>query len=273
MQQIGFIGGGNMASSIIAGLLTTGAYQGSQIWVSSPEIDKLQALKQRYGVHISCDNHSLVEQCPQLVLAVKPQVMQDMLAPLKATLSQRQSLLISIAAGISVDALINWSGSQQIIRCMPNTPAMLGLGATGLYATAQVSADKRQLANTIMQAVGKTTWLEQEVQIDAITALSGSGPAYYFLFMEAMIDAAQTLGLDKEIATEFCIQTAKGASAMAEASELDIKTLRQQVCSPNGTTEKAIASLQQDKLEQSVSNAMQAAYARAQELGRALFKG
>lgn len=270
MDNIGFIGSGNMASSILAGLLKANSYKASNIWVSSPDSKKLEELKAQYGVNISTCNEEVAKNCSKIILSVKPQVMQTMLAPLKTSLEASQPLLISIAAGISVNSLIKFSGAKQIVRCMPNTPSMLGLGATGLFATKQVSEGQREQAQIIMQAVGQTVWLEDEQQIDAITALSGSGPAYYFLFMEAMIEAAQALGLSKQTAESFCIQTAKGASAMAEASNLDIKTLRQQVCSPNGTTEKAIERFQQNNLEDTVFQAMQAAYKRAAELGKEL---
>lgn len=270
MHNIGFIGSGNMATSIVAGLLKAGKYQADNIWLASPDSKQLEALKEQYGINISTKNDALIGTCSQIVLAVKPQIMHAVLNDLKPNLSKHQPLLISIAAGITIKSLSRWSECEQIVRCMPNTPAMLGLGATGLYASKQVSPVQKESAETIMQAVGKTVWTDEEQQLDAITALSGSGPAYYFLFMEAMIEAAQSLGLAKHTAEAFCIQTAQGAAAMAQASNLDIKTLRQQVCSPNGTTEKAIESLQKDELEKTVLNAMQAAYTRAGELGEEL---
>ncbi len=265
-NTIAFIGGGNMARSLIGGLIQDGTAP-EQIWVSDRNAEQLQALQQRFGIHTSSDNLTAAAEADVLVLAVKPQVLHSVASELQALVQQRQPLVISVAAGIREQDLNRWlGGNVAIVRCMPNTPALIQTGASGLYANAQVSASQRDQAESILRAVGIALWLEHEAQMDAVTALSGSGPAYFFLFMEAMQNAAQALGLSADQAKLLTLQTALGASKMALESEEDCAVLRQRVTSPGGTTERALNSFEHDDLRASVQRALNAACERSREL-------
>jgi len=204
-------------------------------------------------------------------LAVKPQVLQTVCKHIQPSIQAQQPLIISVAAGIRTEDINRWLGDHQaIVRAMPNTPALIQSGATGLFANAQVTAQQKEHAEHIMRAAGLTVWVEQENKIDAVTALSGSGPAYYFLFMEAMEHAAQELGLDPKTAHLLTMQTALGAAKMVLESSDDCATLRKNVTSPNGTTEKAIQTFEAEGLRTMVAKAMQAAHHRANELANEL---
>lgn len=270
MTQIAFIGGGNMATSIIGGLIQQGDTSANMIHVSDPNADQVAKLADDFGIQPHTDNAQAVANADVVIMAVKPQVMKDVLAPMRATLTARQPMLISIAAGISLQSLSQWSGCQAIVRCMPNTPSLVGLGATGLYATESVSLDQRNIADSLLRAVGVSVWVQSEAEIDAVTALSGSGPAYYFLLMEAMVQAGVKLGLSEETATQLTLQTALGAGKMAADSDVTPAELRRRVTSPGGTTERAIQTFEAAHLRDIVEAAMQAASDRAAELSQQL---
>lgn len=266
---IAFIGGGNMAAALIGGLIADG-HPAQQLIVSDPSTERLQALS-ACGVLTTNDNLDALAQADVVVLAVKPQVLKPVAQALSPALQEHQPLVISIAAGVTCDTLNLWLGGNcALVRCMPNTPAMLQTGATGLYATEQVTETQRAQAESILRAVGLTQWVEKESLIDAVTALSGSGPAYYFLFMEAMQAAGEQLGLDAESARLLTLQTALGAARMAIESPEDPATLRARVTSPGGTTEQAIKRFEAGQLRELVQAAMQAACDRSVELSKQL---
>lgn len=269
--KIAFIGAGNMASSIIGGLVAK-SVSPRQIVASDPQARTLEHLKTVAPVRTTGDNRQAIANADVVVLAVKPQAMREVLAPLAEELRRHRPLLISIAAGIEIRSLAQWLGSDTlpIVRCMPNTPALVQSGATGLFASAAVSAEQRQLADSILRAVGITLWLEEEEQLDAVTAVSGSGPAYFFLVMEAMQAAGEKLGLPAEVAEQLTLQTALGAAQMAVASGVDAAELRRRVTSPNGTTERAIAAFEAGELRQLFEQALTDCRDRARELAREL---
>lgn len=262
---IGFIGAGNMATALIEGLLAQGL-AATVLWASDTDAAKLAALAQK-GVHTTLDNKALVQACDVVVLAVKPQAMGAVLAALDDTLEHHDCLLVSIAAGIRISTLEAATRSgQAVVRCMPNTPALVLAGASGLYANQWVSAAQKDLAQALLAAVGKACWLDSEDQIDAVTALSGSGPAYFFLLMEAMQDAGVALGLPADVARELCLQTALGSAKLALASDVDVAELRRRVTSPNGTTEAAIKQFESEDLRAIVARALGKAAQRSKEL-------
>ena len=266
MSTIAFIGAGNMASAIMGGLIENG-FQANNIWACDPSEEKLAELSQDLGVQTTTNNAEAVAKADTVILAVKPQIMEAVLTPLQSTINEKQPLIISVAAGINLQSLASWVGGQPaIVRCMPNTPALVGQGASGLFANDQVSAEQQTDAEDILNAVGISVWVQQESELDAVTAVSGSGPAYYFLFMEAMIEAGQKLGLSEETAKALTLKTALGAATMASNSEHAPAQLRKNVTSPNGTTEQAIKSFQENGLEGLVEKALTAANDRSVEL-------
>ncbi|PJG58027.1 pyrroline-5-carboxylate reductase [Aeromonas cavernicola] len=263
-RTLAFIGAGNMSRSIIAGLVRAG-YPASLITAANPSRPKLEGLSNDYGIHITQSNIEAARDAEVIVLAVKPQLMAGMLAELG---SLEGKLLISIAAGITVARLGEMAGGHdRIIRTMPNTPALLGLGMTGLYAPEHIAARDRDFAEQMMQAVGKTLWVEQESGINGIIAAAGSAPAYFFLFMQAIAEEAEAMGFSPEQARLLVQQTALGAAAMVEQNpDLALQTLREQVTSKGGTTAEAIKTFQQQGLMPLTAQAMQAAVARATEM-------
>jgi len=262
---IGFIGAGNMASALLAGLLAKGIAP-AQLWVANPSAAKLTAFAAQ-GVNTTSDNLAVVAHCQTIVLAVKPQKMATVVQALQTSLTTKPCLLISIAAGISCHSLLGWTQpSQAIVRCMPNTPALVGAGACGMFANANVNADQKLAAQAIMQAVGSVCWLKREQQLDAVTALSGSGPAYFFLLIQAMQAAGIKLGLPAEIARQLSLQTAFGAAKLALHSDMDVIELRRRVSSPGGTTEAAIKQFESEDFHNMVERALTQAALRAQEL-------
>ncbi|MFQ2246088.1 pyrroline-5-carboxylate reductase [Aeromonas enteropelogenes] len=267
-KTIAFIGAGNMSRSIIAGLVKAG-YPAEKITAANPSLPKLEALASDYGIHVTQDNADAARHAEVIVLAVKPQLMADMLGTLVGELgSLAGKLLISIAAGIKVARLGEMAGGHaRIIRTMPNTPALLGLGMTGLYAPDTVDQEDRDFAEQMMQAVGKTLWVEQESGINGVIAAAGSAPAYFFLFMQAIAEEAEAMGFRPEQARLLVQQTALGAAAMVEQNPtLALATLREQVTSKGGTTAEAIKTFQQQGLMPLTAQAMQAAVARAAEM-------
>lgn len=264
--KIAFIGAGNMSRSLIGGLIASG-YDKSKILASDPSADVCQALSQDLAIECLQDNHQVIKQAEVLVLAVKPQQLKILCQQLLTDVQKKKPLVISVAAGVRSRDIDHWlGGNLAVVRAMPNTPALIQTGATGLFANEKVSELQHNQAEEILRAAGLTLWVKEEEKLDAVTALSGSGPAYYFLFMEAMEAAGQKLGLDKKTAHLLTLQTAFGAAKMALESSDDCTALRHKVTSPNGTTEKAIQSFQADQFEQIIERAMQAAKARAQQL-------
>jgi pyrroline-5-carboxylate reductase len=264
-QIIGFIGAGNMASSLAGGMIAKGI-RPARIWMSDVSQDRLDELARHHRVHVSTDNADVAARADVLVLAVKPQVMQAVCEALRATLGDRQPLIVSIAAGITVASLKSWLGDLPVVRCMPNTPALVQAGATGLYAEPMVSEEQKGLAGQILGSVGLTFWFDQEQALDAVTAVSGSGPAYFFLLMESMIAAGRQLGLDEQTARQLVLQTAWGASQLAITSESGPDVLRQQVTSPGGTTAAALQVFEDGGFRALVEEALTAARRRSEEL-------
>ena len=261
-----FIGGGNMAGSLIGGLIADD-WDPARIRVADTSTQRLEQLSQQFPIKTTTSNTDAADQADIIVLAVKPQVIKSVAQELADIVTQQQPLVVSIAAGIPASALGNWLGkSTAIVRAMPNTPAMVQSGAAALYANASVSEDQRSIAESILRAVGIVIWVDDEAQMDAVTALSGSGPAYFFLFMEALQMAGQELGLPKDTARLLALQTAFGAAKMALESNEDAATLRHQVTSPGGTTEHAIRTFQEGEFETLVSKALLAAATRSREL-------
>ena len=266
--QITFIGAGNMAASLIGGLCKQGV-KAEQISASDPGEEKLKALQNTYAINTFTDNSLAIKNADIIVLAVKPQIMRQVCEHLAESVTDQQ-LVISIAAGINCDSLSRWLGVKTIIRCMPNTPSLIQQGVSGLYATEHVSAQQREQAEQLLSAVGLAVWLDNEQLIDAVTAVSGSGPAYFFLLIEAMTEAGIKLGLPAETAAQLAKYTAQGASTMACQSTLDAAQLRQQVTSPNGTTDAAIRAFQKGGFNELVDTAVRSAASRSQELAKQL---
>ena len=263
---ISFIGGGNMARCLIGGLIANG-FPANKIRVADSNSETLNSLAAGYSVNIYQDNVAAIKDADVVVLAVKPQQMQSVVRSL-GTHWKPECLLISIAAGIRLNAISRWLAHTDaaIVRTMPNTPSLVQAGATALFANSHTRHDQRELAEGIMRAVGLAIWLDDEQHMDAVTALSGSGPAYFFLVMEAMESAAKRLGLDENTARMLCLETAFGAAKMALESGDNAATLRQKVTSPGGTTERAIHELQDGGLTGLFENAMVAAALRSREL-------
>ncbi|GAB4299146.1 MAG: pyrroline-5-carboxylate reductase [Methylophaga sp.] len=263
---LAFIGGGNMARSLIGGLINNG-FTAQSIHVADPNTECLQQLSARYPVQTFTDNNAAVADAEIVILAAKPQQLQSICREL-APHWQQNKLLISIAAGIRLEDLGRWLGHADaaIVRAMPNTPSLVQAGATVLCANEHVSRNQHELAESILRAVGLALWIEDEVQMDAVTALSGSGPAYFFLIMEALQTAGMDLGLPEETARLLALETAFGAAKMALESNESASVLRQRVTSPGGTTEKALEVFEQEDLRGIFKKALSAAAHRAGEL-------
>lgn len=269
-SQLCFIGAGNMARSLIGGLLADG-YPAGQIRASDPDAGQRDAVARRFGIETFADNAAAVAGAHVLILAVKPQGLAALARELAPQLDATNPLIISVAAGIRASDLDRWlGGNRALVRCMPNTPALVQSGATALYATAAVNDAQRNLAESILRAVGLTLWVEDEAQMDAVTALSGSGPAYFFLMLEAMQQAGAELGLPEDTARLLALQTAFGAAKMALESEDPPGRLRERVTSPGGTTERALAALEEGGLRELITRAMRGAQARSRELAEEL---
>lgn len=274
-MKIAFVGGGNMAAALIAGLagkLTPGAH----IHVVDPNPASLEKLRQEHGVTVAGTAGAPVGAAEVLVLAVKPQVMHEVtrqLLPLlqAAQAAGRAPLVLSIAAGIRAADLSRWLGGYPaIVRTMPNTPALIGMGVTGMVASAGVSAAQRDAADRILRAVGATVWLDDEAQLDAVTAVSGSGPAYVFYFIEAMQQAAEELGLTAEQGKQLAMATFAGAAQLAAQSPDPVPVLREKVTSKGGTTHAALTCMESGGVKAAIIAAVKAAAARGKELGEQL---
>ena len=266
---IGFIGAGNMAYALIKGLLNNG-FDANQINISDPNEELLRNRESELKVTTYPDNASLLSNSDVIFFAVKPQVLSNVCLELKGTVKSKH-LFVSIVAGIRSSDINRWLGGNfSLIRTMPNTPALFQSGVTGLFSNEHVDNDQKSLVSSILSSVGECFWVNEEKLIDAITAISGSGPAYFFLLMESMKQAGMALGLDEETANSLSVQTAYGASLMANKTGKDSRTLRAEVTSPNGTTQTAIESFQDQNFEGIVANATRAAYDRAREISNEL---
>ena len=259
-----FIGGGNMASAILGGLLRQG-HPPQQVLVVDPDAAIRQSLLQRMGVNVLAAPDATLRQATQVIWAIKPQHFK--IAAAQASPFTAGALHLSVAAGIRSDSISQWLGSERIVRAMPNTPALVGLGQTGLYARAAVSPAERQWVQQVLGSTGACLWLAQESQLDAVTALSGSGPAYVFYFIEAMVHAGQAMGLSAEQSQQLAIGTFVGASELARASTEPPSVLRERVTSKGGTTHAALSALEHEQVAQAFERAMHAACARAKTLG------
>jgi pyrroline-5-carboxylate reductase len=268
-MTISFIGGGNMARALISGLISDGT-PAKDIIVVELDASKRQELQQELGINTS-DQLAAAAHADNIVLAIKPQQLRDVAIFLATQLQQQ--LVISIAAGIRTVDLIRWLGGyDKVIRVMPNTPAQVQAGVSALYAAPNVTMAQKQQAFHILKAVGACIWLEDETLMDAVTALSGSGPAYMFYFLEAMQQAGNSLGLSAEQSRILALQTMQGSAKLAAASPEDFDTLRARVTSKGGTTEQAITAMQTAQVKQHIIQAIQAAAARSVELGDLLGK-
>jgi pyrroline-5-carboxylate reductase len=269
--KIAFLGGGNMASALIGGLIAKG-FDKNAISVIEMSPSAREKLGERFSIRVSTAPDAATQGSDTLVLAVKPQDMQAGLASLAG--SVRGKLVISIAAGVTLDALSNWlDGHRRIVRCMPNTPALIGAGITGLYAAPDVDAGEREKAEKILRAVGDVVWLPEERLLDPVTAVSASGPAYVFWFIEQLAAAARELGIPAAEAQKLALHTALGATQLAVSSQHSPAELRQQVTSKGGTTEAALRVFDEEKLAERFRRAVAAASRRATELGVELGKG
>ncbi len=268
-----FIGAGNMAKSLIGGLIASG-YDKEKIIAADPSPEQCTELTQALGIKCYEDNLDAIAHSDVLVLAVKPQMLQTVCNRIQNSIQAKPKLVISVAAGVRSQDINHWLGGNiSVVRAMPNTPSLIQTGATGLFANENVTTEQKSQAEHILRAAGITIWVQDEPQLDAVTALSGSGPAYYFLFMEAMENAAIQMGLDAKTAHLLTMQTALGAAKMVMESNQPCATLRHNVTSPNGTTERAIQQFESSNLRQIVEQAMQAAQQRAFELGNDLGNG
>ena len=266
---IGFIGAGNMAYALIKGLINNG-YGAENIKVSDLDESLLDSRKSELGIDTYTNNGELIATCDVVVLAVKPQVMNAVCKGLHGAIKPNH-LFVSIAAGIRGNDICRWlGGDYALVRTMPNTPALVQQGATGLFANSLVSEEQKTIVSSVLSAIGDCFWVAEEKLIDAITAISGSGPAYFFLMMQSMTQAGLALGLDEKTASELSIKTALGASVMAANSDDDPKQLRVNVTSPNGTTQAAIEAFQDQNFEGIVAGATRAAFDRARELSNQL---
>ncbi len=269
MQTITFIGSGNMSTSIIGGLISEG-YQAHAITACDPDETVLKNIGEQFGINTSTENAKSVANANIVVLATKPQVLKEVALDLALSISNNPNkpIVISIAAGINGSLLSQWLGSRTaIVRCMPNTPSLVQEGATGLYANEHVSDQQKESAEQLMRAIGSVTWLESEELIDAVTAVSGSGPAYFFLLMESMIDAGIKQGLTLDQASKLTLQTALGAAKLAQKSDVRVSELRRRVTSPGGTTEQAILSFEEAGFRTIVDNALIACAERSKSMG------
>ena len=260
-----FVGGGNMGRAMIGGLIASG-HEPERIRVADAVEAARDACAEQFGVAAFSDNGSAIDGADVIVLAVKPQQMREVAMALETSLAPH-SLYLSIAAGITTGHLLKWLGEDTaVVRAMPNTPALIGRGACALYATKTVDTSQRELAMRLMSAIGYAAWVDDESALDAVTAVSGSGPAYFFLFIELIEKIAIELGLDNEMARRLALETAAGAALLANDSDEPPATLRERVTSPGGTTEQALASFRHADLEQIVRDALTAARDRSIEL-------
>ncbi len=269
-QSIAFIGGGNMARSIIGGLITAG-WSKEKLFASDPLADQRDNLENDFGIKCFDDNNQCIEHADIVVFSVKPQMMKAVVQSSGPALVKKQPLLISIAAGIRMADILSWAGkTMAFIRVMPNTPALVNCGVSGLLANDLATDDQRNAAENIMRAVGEIVWVNNESDIDAVTGVSGSGPAYFFKLMEIMIASAGRHGLSNDAAKTLVLQTALGAAKLAVSSEHLPDILRKQVTSPGGTTEAAILKMEELGIDETVAQGVRAAVEKSDELAHDL---
>lgn len=267
---ISFIGAGNMASAIIGGMLASG-FDAERIWASAPDDSHLQALRNDFGVSVTTDNRYCAQQGDVIILAVKPQIMAAVCRDIAPVVQNTRPLMVSIAAGLESATLDNWlGGGLPLVRVMPNTPSLVGKGAAGLYANDQVSEAQKETVTQIFSSIGSALWVTEEPALHAVTALSGSGPAYFFLMLEALESAATKAGMAAETARALAIQTMAGAAEMAARSDQEPAQLKRNVMSPGGTTEQAINAFEAGGLRTLVEQAFQAAQQRSEAMAREL---
>ena len=267
---IAFIGSGNIACSIIGGLISNGI-KPKQLVAADPDKTQQQLVAEKYGVRVFDKNYDAAKKAEVIIFAVKPQLMREVVKEISENMSVENKLILSVAAGIKLQSIENWLGQpSSIVRVMPNMPALIQAGTSALYANTLSQEGQKNMAEAIMRSVGAAVWLNSEEQLDTVTALSGSGPAYFFYFMELMESRAIEMGLNNEDARLLTIETALGAAKMALLSSCDLKTLREQVTSPGGTTEQALNIFIKGKLNELVNNAMDAAKKRSIELSESV---
>ncbi len=263
---VAFIGSGNIASSMIGGLIANGV-KPQQLIAADPDRTQQQLIAEKYGIRVLDINYDAAKKADVIIFAVKPQQMQKVVKEISENINVENKLILSVAAGIKLQSIENWLGqSSSVVRVMPNMPALIQAGASALYANTHTQEKQKNTAETIMRSVGAAIWLNSEEQLDIVTALSGSGPAYFFYFMELIESRAIEMGLNKEDAHLLTIETALGAAKMALLSSFNLKTLREQVTSPGGTTEQALSIFIKGKLDKLVNNAMDEAKKRSIEL-------
>jgi pyrroline-5-carboxylate reductase len=264
---IAIIGAGHMGISLLGGLIANG-YPANNILLADPSSEKLQQAKQQFNIHITIHNALAIKTADVIIFAVKPDIVFSVAKELATIIQERKPLIISVAAGISEKNIQHHLGGNiPIVRSMPNTPALIGCGATALYANHFLSAQQRSLAESILRSVGIVVWIKEEKQMDAVTALSGSGPAYFYLLIEAMQNAGKKLGLPDETASLLTLQTAYGAARLALESEKSATQLREQAMTPGGTTEQAVRVFEEQHFRDIVEKALEAAANRAITLG------
>lgn len=267
---ISFIGAGNMASAIIGGMLDSG-FKAGNIWASAPNDEHLQSIRKRFGISVTTDNRYCAQQADMVVLAVKPQAMADVCRDIAPIAQNTRPLMVSIAAGLGTDTLDEWlGGGLPIGRVMPNTPSLVGKGAAGLFANDSVSSAQKEMVQSVFEGIGIAVWVEDEALLHGVTALSGSGPAYFFLMLESLEAAATEAGVNPETARQLAIQTMAGAAEMAAKSEHDPAQLKKNVMSPNGVTEQAIHTFEEGGMRDLVKKAYNAAYKRSEEMAKEL---
>jgi len=260
-----------MASSLIGGLISNGSFRADQVYLFEPNADKSESLSREFGITALASNQAVVARADIVVVAVKPQVLQSVLTPLADVFKSHSPLIVSIVAGITANSIEQWLQSEQaVVRVMPNTPALVGVGASGLYANQRVSTQQKQVAEQLMNAVGYSAWVPSEGDIDSITALSGSGPAYFMLFIQGLVEASVRAGLDEKTAKQLAIQTAAGAAELVAQSDESLQTLIDNVTSPGGTTERALLSFAESNLKGITGEAFDAAKTRSEQLAKEL---
>jgi len=266
-KKIGFIGAGNMASAMIGGLSSVGV-DADKLSIFDPNQENCKKLVNQYAVTACASNEELIKRCDVILLAVKPQAMQSILMPLATVLNEQKPLLVSIAAGISCHHIETWlSGEFAVVRVMPNTPALVNAGASGLFANERVNKEQKALSFELLTAIGSAIWVENEEDINAVTALSGSGPAYFMLFVQSLIESGVKAGLKQDAAAQLAIETCSGTAQLIQQSDVEISQLIKNVTSPNGTTEAALNSFAENHFPDIVAKAFSAALNRSVQLG------
>ncbi|MCD8513727.1 MAG: pyrroline-5-carboxylate reductase [Nitrincola sp.] len=271
-KKITFIGAGNMASAIFKGMLANG-YPADHITATAPDEKALLALRHELGIHTTTDNVAAIADAEVVVLAVKPQIMKAVCAELREQAVKTRPLFISVAAGLHASTLNDWLGGEQaIVRCMPNTPSLVKTGASGLFALPSVSPEQQSFTDQLLSGIGIVEWVVEESLLDVVTAISGSGPAYFFMVFEMMEKAAIELGMPAEAARRLILQTGLGAVRMAQETGDEFEQLKRNVMSPKGTTERAIHTFEEEGIEALFLKAMKACADRAVEMSQEMGK-